>query len=486
MGADAQVETGEAWTHHAPLTGTTEIESADGQPAAFEPTGPYTFRQQGGGVGWFPQHRDAALRLVPEDESWRAAGTVSVWVSPVEEIDHWSEVPGWPAGIALLPIVTDVYPPRRVTQSVLGLYANTNWHPGMLVKCLYGNEGSYYACRPRALVPATPMRQHHWYHVAVAWDTSRGLVEMYLNGEWLNGADGMRPDEVRDALYIGNPLMCLADLRLAPRRLEPAVVQQCFEAERAGSGRVTDPGVEQILHGHSCGRLEPDTSGYTRIAAETLTDPAEVERWTRHGPDDMAVKECRATPEGMLLETHPTWDDQNLCYLWSPYWYEGDFILRYKFRVESDLGLAIVVFDASTHDRQDVVDQPNYPITGAMITINRRVRCYWWEYMRRTPPVPHDRCTHLLAKGPYQRPLADNVRTNLPQRDVWHELVVQREAGRVRCGIDGDCIADVRDDPGLGHGPVHNCGRIGLRHMQRTRVRYRDFELYTRPQEDPG
>ena len=45
--------------------------------------------------------------------------------------------------------------------------------------------------------------------------------------------------------------------------------------------------------------------------------------------------------------------------------------------------------------------------------------------------------------------------------------------------LDGRWVFDVRDDPAIGAGPVLDYGRIGLRLMYQTRMRFRDLEVFT-------
>jgi hypothetical protein len=212
----------------------------------------------------------------------------------------------------------------------------------------------------------------------------------------------------------------------------------------------------------------------------SLTDPEEVDRWVPYGPDTTTLAALEATPEGMLFETRDTWDVDNLCTLWGPTFYEGDVQIEYEFRIERDLGLALVVFNATTFSRQDPVTDPRVPRTGSMGTILSNVRNYWWEYMRRTPPVRHDTNTQILAKGPHNTPALGAETSELPKVGEWHTLTVNKEGDRIRCAIDGRCIFDVIDSGFSGQGSSYNAGRIALRHMQKTRVRYRNLRVYTR------
>ena len=62
----------------------------------------------------------------------------------------------------------------------------------------------------------------------------------------------------------------------------------------------------------------------------------------------------------------------------------------------------------------------------------------------------------------------------------WHALLFVKEGDRIRTAIDGQWVFDVRDDPLNNNGPVFNYGRVGLRLMYQTRMRFRDMKIWTR------
>lgn len=490
-------ETG-GWTWHAPLDGDFSV-SATTETVELEPARAHSFSTLGESVAWRPAHPESAVRVGFDGWSDARAGTLTAWMTPLEGVGSWYPVSTADVGrqgIARLPVVTDAYPPRRVDESTLALALYPTPLIGLEARVAQGRRGYLpedirngtkkfvpddRAERPRArvLIHDLQLRRGYWYHVGIGWDIDRERIELYLDGERANVADGVAFNQPDDALYFGNPMLALADLRAADRLLDSEVVAETYETDRMN--RRTDPRVERFLHGSEPMSMSVEPAGYDLQTEMSLTDPAEVAQWIPHGPDATTLRELRATPEGMLFETRDTWNVDNLCTLWSPHWYEGDIHIEYDFRVERDDGLAILVFDATTHDRGDVIEHRDYPATGSMKTILSNVRNYWWEYMRRTPPARRDANTHLLVKGPHhQPPLGHNVcETTEPHE--WHTLTVNKEGNRIRCTIDDRRVFDVEDSPEIGNGPSYNAGRIGLRHMQKTRVRYRNLRVHTCP-----
>lgn len=488
------------WAWHAPLDGDFEL-AGEANVADLEPARAHSFRVLGGSAAWRPEHPESAVRVGFDGWSDATAGTLTAWVSPLEGVGSWYPVATADVGqrgIARLPVVTDAYPPRRLAESTLALAVYPTPLIGLEARVARGRRGFLPediengtnefvpdpgdAERPRArvLIHDLQLRRGYWYHVGLGWDIDRGRIELYLDGELANAAEGVAFDRPDDALYFGNPMVGLADLRASDRLLGPDVVAETYAADRDRTDRRIDPHTETFLHGSEPTPMTAEPADYTLQTEMSLTDPADVARWTPHGPDTTTLKQLRATPEGMLVETRDTWDVDNLCTLWGPDRYESDIHVEYEFRVERDDGLAIFVFDATTHDRGDVLDHRDYPATGSMKTIISNVRNYWWEYFRRTPPARDDASTHLLVKGPHHHPpLGHNV-CEMPEPNTWHTLTVNKEQDRIRCAIDGRCVFDVEDSSGAGNGPSYNAGRIGLRHMQKTRVRYRNLRVHTR------
>jgi hypothetical protein len=490
------------WTWHAPLDGDFELAEGSNGTADLEPARAHLFSTLGGSEAWRPAHPESTIRVGFDGWSNARAGTITAWMTPLEGVGSWYPVSTANVGrqgIARLPVVADTYPPRRSDESTLalalyptpliGLEARVaQGRRGFLPEDIRGGTKDFVSAdhgdaeRPRArvLIHDLQLRRGHWYHVGIGWDIDQQRVELYLDGERANVAEGVAFNRPDDALYFGNPMLALADLRATDRLLGSDVVAETYETDRNRLNRRTDPRVEQFLHGSEPASMSVEPEGYDLQTEMDLTDPEEVEQWIPHGPDTTSLKELRATPEGMLVETRDTWDVDNLCTLWGPDRYEGDIHIEYEFRVERDDGLAIVVFDATTYDRGDVIEHRDYPATGSMKTIISNVRNYWWEYFRRTPVARDDASTHLLVKGPHHHPpLGHNV-CEIPTPDTWHTMTVNKEGDRIRCAIDDRRVFDVEDSPGTGNGPSYNAGRIGLRHMQKTRVRYRNFRVHTR------
>jgi hypothetical protein len=111
--------------------------------------------------------------------------------------------------------------------------------------------------------------------------------------------------------------------------------------------------------------------------------------------------------------------------------------------------------------------------------IGDRIRNYHWEYFRRVEAMRTDFESQVLMKNPWQHPLAYATRPRL-ELGKWHNLVFIKMGPRIVGEIDGQTVFDVTDTPSQGHGPVFDFGRIALRQMYQTTMRYRNLHIWTR------
>ena len=60
----------------------------------------------------------------------------------------------------------------------------------------------------------------------------------------------------------------------------------------------------------------------------------------------------------------------------------------------------------------------------------------------------------------------------------WHRLRFVMIGNRLQGSIDGNTVFDVKDNAFQRHGPILDFGRIGLRQMYQTTMRYRNIVVY--------
>jgi hypothetical protein len=491
----------EHWSWSLPLDGGLGGVSRD--DVAISTARDYDFDTVAGIDGWVADDPQSAIRIDLDGWSDGTAGTITTWVCPLEDVGCWygpnTDLEEDP--VPRIPIVSDAYPWRR--EGILELIANGGAVPGLRAKVAQGHRGylpddvpdrsvEYVpedwleAERPRARLQfmRSDLQARTWYHLGIGWDLEAQRLELFVDGERAHETTGQAFAHPRDALYVGNPFMAYRNVRGAGRLLSPEAIESTYRADRQRLEPELDPAVERWLEGSQTGDfdVEAPQRGYECTFAPDLTDPQAVDRWVQYGPDSMPLGALEATPEGLLFETRDTWDVENLCTLWSPVSYEGEFLFECDVRIESPEGLALLAFDAKTFDRGDVIEDRTHPVTGSFRNHGGNMRNYWWEFFRRAPPNHPD--SHVLAKGPWTAPILGYGHYDLPRTETWHTLRILREGNRIQCAIDDRLLFDAVDDPDGANGPTYDGGRLGLRHMQKTRIRYRNLRIYERTDAD--
>jgi Domain of unknown function (DUF1961) len=226
---------------------------------------------------------------------------------------------------------------------------------------------------------------------------------------------------------------------------------------------------------------KPDASWSLRYE-RSLTRQGDFDGWIQQGclTEKFRMLAHEITPEGLLLHTPDKVDVETRVYFWSPDVFEGDLSLEYEFRPEQDTGLALLVLQASGMQGEDFIADHPTRTTGSMGTIIAdRVRNYHWEYFRKAVDVRCDVAHQILIKNPWCLPMGMSTIPLLKVGD-WHKLQFTQEGSRLKAAINGECVLDVQDDAFRNMGPVLNRGRIGLRLMYASRLRFRNLKIWNR------
>ncbi len=111
--------------------------------------------------------------------------------------------------------------------------------------------------------------------------------------------------------------------------------------------------------------------------------------------------------------------------------------------------------------------------------ILNQTRNYHWEFMRRVEMMRTDMETQYFAKNPWNYKMFYGCIPRLEQ-NRWHHLRLVKVGNRIHGSIDDMTVFDLNDDSFNNNGPVLNGGRIGIRQMYKTRMLYKNFEVYTK------
>jgi hypothetical protein len=413
-------------------------------------------------------------------------GTISFWFSPLEDLDFFpragNQTDRDPNAFDY-PLISDVFPPNRIRDMKFGIY----WHngdPQIMCKLSTGNDGSkeenFYPAY--AYIEKVPLRAGRWYQMTVTWSKVKKKIDVFVNG-LLMGANHKASDFMQSGtkLYIGCPMMVMRDLTITHGMLSAEKVKADYEHHRPSSGSRTEaellplsvppaPAVSDLKRDESWQKAYdcPFTKGTDLDGWSVQTDTAYLHTVT-----------TRITPEGLYFKTTDQAIPDARCTLWGPRIFEGDQWLELDFRIESPEGLALIVLCAGGVGREDFIGDHGLEMTGKMSPILGSTRNYHWEFLRRVNVIRRDVETQAVYKNPWMKHMYYGLIPKLEQ-GRWYHLQMVKTGNRVRGSLDNRMIFDFEDDPNAFAGPVLNFGRIGLRHMWQTTVRYKNLAVYER------
>jgi hypothetical protein len=452
-----------------------------------EVSGPHRFVKIGGKIGYQPLSLKSSLRI-PTDLHAKNEGSILLSICPMETLAVAAGLPWYldkDPHAQTFALLSDALPANDLSKSVFSWFWSSRWHPQMVAA--FGPRPSDFSLTPCIVVEHLPLREKTWYQLAFTWNKSQHRLRIYVDGILCGTVDyPFDPQPPHPQLYLGNTDMALADLRLYDRELSASQVSGAF----AGAAIADDPKVTAELRSLFTVQPRPPAdwspdSTWKLSYQTSFTKPEDLKGWIQQGctAEPYKMKAMETTPEGLLLQTRDVIDNETRMYLWSPQNFEGDIAVQYDFRPEQDSGLALLVVQASGMQREDFITDHPRRTSGSMGTIIcDRVRNYHWEYFRRTGDVRADLGTQVLVKNPWARPLGMSTLDRLAVNQ-WHRLLFLQEGAHLRAALDGRWVLDLRDDPFINNGPVLNFGRIGLRVMYKTRMRFRDLKVWNR---DPG
>jgi len=143
----------------------------------------------------------------------------------------------------------------------------------------------------------------------------------------------------------------------------------------------------------------------------------------------------------------------------------------------SPRGLALVMWCASGMQGEDVIGDHGLTQSGSMGSMLSRYRNYHWEFVRRVEAMRTDVETQYVNKNPWSKSLYVGCVPRF-EPNKWYRLSCIKVGNRLIGLLDGKVVFDVEDDPYDNNGPLLNSGRIVLRQMYHTAMRYRNFVVY--------
>jgi len=455
--------------------------------------GPHRFLRIGPVTGYHPTSLKTSLRIAT-DLHLKNEGSIALWVCPLETLAVAAPMGGFmdkDPNAQEYGLLADAFPNNNPATSIFAWYWRSAWHPQMIAKFKNGAAGGAHAdfdTTPYVPVEHLPLQENQWYELVLSWNKAENRIFVYVNG-LLCATTGypFHADSPRPELFLGNTAMVFANLRLYDVELSGDDVFREWSKEAFPVLPETQHALASLFdptQPKAKADWQPDAK-WKLAYDQPLTTPGSFSDWTQQGclAPGFALKELATTSEGLLIETPDRIDVESRVYFWSPQIFEGDLAVEFEFRSEKPTGLALLVVQASGMRREDFLTDHPPRTTGAMNTIiTDRVRNYHWEFFRHSVDVRGDVDTQVLVKNPWLFPLGMSSRP-LSTPGKWSKLLFVQEGGRLRAAIDGQWLLDVRDNPDSNNGPVFNSGRIGLRLMYQTRMRFRNLKVWNRTHE---
>lgn len=306
-----------------------------------------------------------------------------------------------------------------------------------------------------------------WYHLAYVWDANAGISQGYLNGTPLR-LPGTRIDpwqmqsnETELSLHVG------------PLAIGPiSVYDTALTAEQIREQVPTfyQDSMATMLGQRELGPLEVQPGKL--LYANPLDSQDDVANWRMEGPGKVSFDDGV-----MLMQSQRPDGPRGHVVFWIDRDFPKNFVARWQVQPVDAEGLCIVFFAATGHEGKDLFD-PSLPERKGLFPryVKGQINCYHISYYANAPDAP-GRITVNMRKNAGFYLVANGPPGIKPGSADWHEVTLVKNKGHVELAIDGQKVIDFFDN-GQTYGPVLGSGKIGLRQMQWTRMRYRNLRIY--------
>ena len=420
-------------------------------------------------------------------------GAVTLWIMSLEDLSPFAPNAGMKKSnphFGVYPFLSDCPNPQDFNQAGFKLAWVARWHPSLVA--LFGKGTIYedaFDLPHKALISVShfTLKARTWYQFTLTWDYEKDQYSLYVNGILIGREDQyhmsrLHRDPITGSLYLGNPTLCYADIKFYDRAPVGDVVYRQFKNEAVHFSQEIE---DELLYtyagkGRKSFDWRPDPSWRNELSL-SLTKPADMENFYVQGK----AEDLRITDDGLLVETvnkemnRAVLEDQ--VYLWTHKTFEGDLYVEYEFKPLRPAGLSLLMVQASGMNREDFM--ADYPLrtSGRMTTVyGEDVRNYHWEYYREMADMRNDVENSALMKNPFSYPLSFGARNTPVAIGQWHKLQFRQIGNQLVGAIDGVMMVEFEDNGFTNNGPVYNYGHIAIRCMLRTKMLFRNVNVYSR------
>jgi hypothetical protein len=281
-------------------------------------------------------------------------------------------------------------------------------------------------------------------------------------------------------LFIGNPLMVIANVNISNKMLQKADIAQAYASLRPATNGMADSMIRSVVTPVDHGAAAALDKSWKKVFACDFNKPSDLDNWKFQTGDlyrDKFTLDVGA--DGLTWKTPEIIHTESRGYLWCPWYVEGDVCVEYEFQLLSPKGLALLIMYASGTRGEDIINDQCLKKTGSMADMNNNYRNYHWEYVRRVEAMRTDVETQYVNKNPWGKSLFIGCTKRLEQ-NKWIKIRWTKVGNRLSGELDGRKIFDIVDTGFDNNGPLLNSGRIVLRQMYATSMKYRNFSIYQR------
>ena len=324
----------------------------------------------------------------------------------------------------------------------------------------------------RSLLPELPGNETWFFQIT--WDSAAGMYDVFVNGAPITTPGvvckpwKMAPD-VGQIETFGNPpavtgVTMTADY-LSPKAAADRVPEDLRKKHLKLFGKARMP--RPLAVRDRKGRL---------LADNPMGKPADVKDWVLEGPGRidfadgwMGMKSTRPDASG---------DVNGHIVNWCPRDFPASFVCEWDVQIVSDFGLTIVFFAAQGAGGEDIFDASLPPRDGTFVNyIRGAIKSYHISYFASTPGTPGRVTSNLRKNNSFYLVSSGPVAIEADSRQV-HRIRLIKDAAHIQLQIDGRVSIDYTDPGTDRYGPVYREGKIGLRQMQWTVGRYRNFKVW--------
>lgn len=409
-----------------------------------------------------------------------AKGSVSFWMSPLENMDK-SQAVGSSKDKMKYPFLADKFPLYNTDSCNFSVFYWGAYYPRVVGRFTQGSFWGQmdYGLAPFVYAEDLPLQKRQWYHFVITWNKPAEILVIYVNGQMV-GHNYSAKDfmEANERLYIGNPLMVISRLKIQNQVLTHDQVKKEYVALRPATNGPSDETIRRISTPQDKPALDVKLDDdWKKIYECKFNQPSDLDAWKFQTGDLFYDKfKLEVADQGLYWATPGTIHTETRGYLWCPVKLEGDCWVEYEFQLVSPKGLSLLIVYASGMQGEDVIEEYGLRKTGSMGDMLSNYRNYHWEYMRRVEAMRTDVETQYVNKNPWGKSIYVGCVPRFEQ-NRWYKIRFVKIGNRLHGSLDGKTVFDVTDNLN-NNGPIFSSGRVVLRQMYHTEMRYRNFTIY--------